>query len=782
MPELPHLILPRAEVDLDRRKRPGFGQPVQRNPVQQTARLRQAVDDALATHARLRTSIIDPALIVRVRTTGALPEDEWLRAGLVVLGHDETGSVVLFASDADLTEFRARLMAYSEGAPAGQKNPQYNSLIASIEEFGPLRPEDKIGSGLKGDGFEGIEAFALVRDFRLDVELWEFGTQAERLTQADRIGVAIAERSGEITDRYVGISFTALRVVGTGAVFRWLLEHPLVRVLDFPPEVDLDVAPMIETTVRDLGAIDPPEDDAPLVAILDSGVNNAHPLLEPVVVDRVAVPASLGLSDLFGHGSRVSGIAAYGDLRAGLERGSFQSSVRILSGKIVNDQGNLDDSRLVASQVDEVVRELHGRGCRIFNLSLGDRQSRYNGGKVGQWTAVLDELARELDVLFVVAAGNYEHQPANGHAEEHLTGYPGYLLTEKSRIFEPATAANALTVGAVAHVAAVRDDGPGFVGMRPIADVGEPAPFTCCGPGVNNAQKPDLCDDGGNQLYDGALQRLIRSPESEIVTTHHRYLERLFTTAFGTSYAAPLVTHKAALVLQAFPGASANLLRALLANSARIPDASVQRLQGMPDEAIKSVCGYGLANAEIASTSDTNRVVLYAEDEIGMDRFFVYEVPIPADFSQVQGERSIRVTLAFDPPTRHSRAAYLGVEMSFRLVRGKTLEEVREHYRRRNREQEGPYPELEVRYDCKLDFGSTARERGTLQRAALIMRRNPAADYGETYYLVVRCERQWFADEFATQRFAVVVELSHSQDIRLYERVRERVRVRIPAS
>ena len=55
------------------------------------------------------------------------------------------------------------------------------------------------------------------------------------------------------------------------------------------------------------------------------------------------------------------------------------------------------------------------------------------------------------------------------------------------------------------------------------------------------------------------------------------------------------------------------------------------------------------------------------------------------------------------------------------------------------------------------------------------MSRNPASDYGDLYFLVVRCERQWFPDEFASQRFAVVVEMTHAEDVSLYERVRERV-------
>jgi len=117
MPELPHLILPRAEVDFERRKRPGFGTSVPRNPAQQTELVSKAVDEALATHTQLRATTVDPKLIVRVRTSHPLSEDEWMRAGLTVLGHDENNSVVLFSSDAELTEFRARLRAYGQGVP-----------------------------------------------------------------------------------------------------------------------------------------------------------------------------------------------------------------------------------------------------------------------------------------------------------------------------------------------------------------------------------------------------------------------------------------------------------------------------------------------------------------------------------------------------------------------------------------------------------------------------------------------------------------------------------------
>jgi hypothetical protein len=657
-----------------------------------------------------------------VRTTNPIPEEEWIRAGLTVLGHDADDSVVLFSNDAELADFRARLRAYSEGVPYGQKNPPYAVLIGSIEELRPLEPRDRIGGALRDEGFESPEAFAEDRQFLLDAELWDVGTQLERAAQADSLSRQIAERGGEITDQYIGHSFTALRVAGPGRLIRWMLTLPLLRIIDLPPEVDTDVQDLLETTIAELGNVEAPDEDAPLIGILDSGVNSAHPLLVNVVVDRLSAPASLGVSDVYGHGSKVSGIAAYGDIRACLEAGSFPAAARLLSGKVVNDEGNFDDRRLVPSQMDEIVRMLRRKGCRIFNVSLGDRRTKYAGGRVGMWTATLDDLARELDILFVIASGNYHHQPANGQAEDHLLGYPQYLLSPDSRILEPATAVNALTVGAVAHAAAVPRRVSGDVGLRPIAEVGEPAPFTRCGPGVNDATKPDLCDDGGNLLFDGVTQGCVRREESEVFTTHSRYLDRLFTTVRGTSFAAPLVAYKAALVLQTFPNASANLIRALLVNSARVPEPSQQRLQAFGEEAVARLCGHGIADALTASTSDINRVVLYADArdadaQIRMDRFFVYEIPIPPEFAQTPGTRHIRATLAFDAPTRHSRAKYLGVGMSFRLVRGRTLGEVIDHYRKRNVEEDGPPPKQDGKFNCNFEPGPNVRERNAAKRS-----------------------------------------------------------------
>src|SRR5690606_33461377 len=123
-------------------------------------------------------------------------------------------------------------------------------------------------------------------------------------------------------------------------------------------------------------------------------------------------------------------------------------------------------------------------------------------------------------------------------------------------------------------------------------------------------------------VFDPVTARLRRGEDlatAGVLTLHHRAFDRLFTAGSGTSYAAPLVANKAAHILTRFPAASANLVRALLAAAAHVPDEAALKLQPLGGEALRSVCGHGQVDAVRAAYSDDNRVVLYAEDELPLD-------------------------------------------------------------------------------------------------------------------------------------------------------------------
>lgn len=772
-----HLQLLRLPERFQRRKAGGGGPPPPRDPNDHSRRLREELDTAIASQqARRRPEFVDPSLILRVQMSGALLEEQWNVLGLTVLSSDEDRTLVLFSSRDDMAQFRERLAAYGRGAPVGQINPPYAAFIGGIETISAIAPRDRIGVRAREEGFVEPADFEAQINYTLDLELWDLGRRELRLRKLEQITDYVVARGGEALDRYVGPSISMLRLSCSGAVIATLLGLEDVAELDLPPSPDLTTGTMLNLELPQLpplGVVDPA---APLIGVIDSGIN-AHPLIDDILVGAIGVPDALGTADEWGHGTRVAGVSIFGDLRGQLEAGTLDRGARLCSAKVLNERGEFPDRRLTPGLMREAITRLHAEfGCRIFVIALGDRKKIYDGGKVGPWAATLDELVAELDVVIIVSAGNRVPRSGN-RLEQAVTEYPGYLLESTNRLCEPAGAMNVVTVGALAHGHGVGPDVADSVGVRPITIAGEPSPFTRVGPGIGGSLKPDLIDVGGTLIYDPIVARLRGGEdvvEAGVLSLHHRFIDRLFSGNSGTSFAAPLVAYKASQIMARFPYASANLIRALLAGSARAPAEAQARLLPLGQPAVQVVCGHGQPDLEHAMFSDDARVVLYTEDELAIDHFAVYQVPIPPAYQATAGRRSIRVTLAYDPPVRHSRRDYAGVNIGFRLIRGCDPDLIFEHYRKRA-PAEGAFPDIAGRYDCKLTPSSTLREKSTLQSATVTFSRDVAA-YGDTYHLVVRCGGGWA--DIPRQSFALTVEIAHEADIQLYERLRQRVQVR----
>lgn len=785
MPNLPHLILPRAEYELPRRK-VGFGGTPARDHRAHGRALAKDLEEVLTRfRTRQRPVGIDPRLILRVQlnSQATIDEDAWERCGLVVLSVDENKMLVLFSSDTELSAFKRRLTEYRQGPSPRRKSAPHQQIFASIDRIGEVRPEDRIGRLFRAEGITDPMKIDDDKVYVVDVELWDLGSQEANRETVAQIRRFIQQQGGRLTDYYVGDSLVLLRSRCSGKIVRDLLGVDYVAVVDLPPKTALSVSELLNVGLEDLPNVPPPPEDAPGIAVLDSGLTTAHPLIGPAVGEATAAPRSWrDAADGHGHGTMVAGVALYGNVEACIVSRSFAPQLTLYSARVLNDNCEFDDESLIISQMREAITYFHETyGCRVFNLSLGDSRLPYRGGKVSPWASILDTLARELDVVIVVSAGNYKYDPADGNSPDcHLQDYPQYLLGDAAKIIEPATGAIVLTVGSLAHVAHVPPGAAGnSVAFRPIAQVQQPSPFTRCGPSVGGAIKPELCEVGGNWAYDG-ITRTVHScvQELSVVSMNRNYIERLFATGTGTSYAAPKVAHAAARLFESFPNASANLIRALLVASASVPDASERVLRPLGRKAVLYVCGYGRPDLELARASDEARVVLYAQSTLAFDKFHIYEVPIPHEFTDESGTRRITVVLAYDPPVRHTRLDYLGVKMSFRLIRGKSVQEVAEAFRLRGREEQKIQRLTSTRFDCPMEPSPTIREGGTLQKAVFTMKK-PRSDYGDTYYLVVRCERKWAGEDHAPRRYAVVVVVEHSGNVNLYNSIRERVSARI---
>lgn len=773
-----HLPLKRLEGVLARRIH-GFGIAPQRDAKQHGKRIQKEIEETISSFAALPSiDGIDPSLILKISIAGNIDEDEWRKIGLTVLSVDGDKSVVLFADDKSLQDFRNKVEAYQGELPAGQKAPKYSGLISAIETVCLLDAADRIGPTLKADGFFQPSDFVSNEIYALDFQLHRPPTQSEADIFVYRLKQALASAGGKLLSTYSGYQMLIARAEGNGDAIRAALDLPEVAVVDAPPQPDIVVEDLSDIDIHQLSPGDAPAEDAIVIGIIDSGVNFGHPLLANVEAGAIASNPAWSVSDTIGHGTSVASIAAYGDISARVAAKNFDAQFRIASARVVNDEGRFPKEVPVPDLMETAIKKLHVEyACRIFNVSLGDAKRIYKGGKPDAWAATLDSLARDLDILIIVSAGN-RSDLAISFQDGIVAAYPQYLLTDASRILDPATGANVLTVGAIAHSNGIESEDEELAGVRPICGANEPSPFTRTGPGVRGMIKPDLVDFGGNAVWDGPTGTVAngdRKDTAGVWTMHHKPIEKLFRARSGTSFAAPNAAYKAALLLSHFPTASANLLRSLLALSAAIPKAVTNRLGGLNEKSAWMACGLGLSNADHAASSDDGRVVFFAEDELPLDHFAVFEVPIPTEFQTTKGSREIKVSLAFDPPVRHTRADYLGVTMGWRLLRGTNESEVFDQFRKWTKE-EGTPPKFPSKFICPTDIGSDLRESGTLQ-AATYRRKTDISGYGDKYYIAVWCSRRWAPAKVEVQRFALSVQMRHENVTTLYQKLRQPVRV-----
>ena len=484
--------------------------------------------------------------------------------GIELVSHENRNVVLAFATAVGMTAVEARLATLAtDGAVTGAQ------LLYAIEDFSHWTPEDRTGNALRADGYPAEEPFLL------DVELWPQERADRRELMVGRFGEWLDAQGIERLDTLVQPSLVMVKVrCNREQAEDRLLRYRDVRTLDLPPRYGVE----LRTILTDIGEIPPPAppfDDAPSIAVLDSGLTTGHPLIGPAVGDSQGfVPPDRGSDDQVprGHGTFVSGLAVYGDIAASLRRGQFLASLRLFSGRVFKDDGT-DRTDFVESSVEEAVyyfcREY---GCRVFNLSYGDLNKVYDGRHLRGLAYTLDYLSRSLGVLFVVSSGN---RSLNSLPTPTRERYPDYLFEEENRILDPGTAVNAITVGAIAEHEATLDAQryPGYVEAMPVARRDQPSPITRCGPSVNHAIKPDFVEYGGNVAADrlGNLQKRglgVLSLDSGFASG------RPFCEDIGSSFAAPVVARKAARLLAELPDASANLLRALLGTHTSVPGIS----------------------------------------------------------------------------------------------------------------------------------------------------------------------------------------------------------------
>lgn len=795
---LDHLALPQVQAPLSRKLR-GGGKTVSRDDRSAHAsRLKTEAEAVIRAQGRRSRPVgASPSLIFRLKLhpEGELDEKTLERFGLRLIARDEEKTLVVFSSDEDLSRFLERVKTF--GSPTGHVYGE----VGNIEGLMPITAADRVGRRLAADPIAGAATTPV------DVEVWHPGTAAGALARINELRAVVEARQGKLTDHYIGADLVVARCRLNAGAVNTLLEIDYVREVDRIPEAAIERLQALAVGAGGLPEIEQAPEDATGVLILDSGVTANHPLLAPAMGDAQVFPEELGGRDglgpadgdrvLQGHGTAVAGFAVWGRPHEVMTSGPKQAEVALFSARVLDDEAAYDPDVLVEHQLEAALTYFLDAypQCRVISLSIGDPRLVYPpGGRQTRVAARIDEIAYQLqerNVLFVLCTGNYVHQPED-HAE-HVTRYPQYLLAQDAALIEPATAALAVTVGGLSDGGAPRREA---AGRRAVAGVaGHPSPFTRTGFGVGQMLKPEFVESAGDFVYDPSLPLMLDPSDSGVglPTTNRDFAPpggQLLRAVSGTSFAAPAVAHTAALLFNRYPDATPNLIRALLADSAQLPLDRPSPIDGHHHaEDVLRVFGYGRPSLERAGASDENDVLMLAEENIDLDSFQLFEIPLlPEDFMGRAGQRCISVSLAFDPPTRQTRGdSYLGLAIQFHMFRNTTLEEVSAAYRDWKRSPAGATEqELEsslgkLKSSQKVEFEPKigVRSRGTLQRGLKRVGSSAWEYEGGPLIVAVSCLRRWAPETITTQRYALVVSLKHSDpDAQLHAPLQARLRGR----
>ncbi|WML51711.1 S8 family peptidase [Neobacillus sp. PS3-12] len=531
----------------------------------------------------------------------------------------------------------------------------------------------------------------------------------------------------------------------------------------------------------------PPDDDAPIVAVIDSGIEEAHKYIEPAVLvadSKCYVQGTTSVSDEVkdgGHGTRVAGAILY---PAGIpQEGTYKLPCYIRNARVLNEnnehsvQCSIFPPLIIKKVVDEFSKVAQ-RKTKIFNHSIAEIGS-CEIKHMSPWAAEIDVQSYENDILFIQATGNIYDNTIKDFYKDGFT-YPKYLFEEQSRIANPAQSMQALTVGSISHSNYETED------AISIGFENEPSAFSRTGAGIWNSIKPDVVEYGGTWVKnkEGEEIQLTTPPEvcPELLRTSPEG-PAFSKDAIGTSFAAPKVAYIAAEIQKLFPTSSALLYRALIAQSARWPISVNKKFENAQD-IIRHV-GYGLPNVIRATQNNEYRITLVTEETLFLSegQAHIFKIPIPEELSAVGEDFDIliEITLSYAAKPRNTRrtiSRYLSTWLDWRCSKiGESIDSFAERIliTGSSVDDDGNFNWVigeQSNHGQAKDF---SRSYSSLQKDWTIIRSNQLTD---GFCVAVRGHKGWDANEPAKYSLVVSFE-AINQDIEIYEKIRNLIEVEI---
>ena len=386
---------------------------------------------------------------------------------------------------------------------------------------------------------------------------------------------------------------------------------------------DLENREQVEWVESLLERIQVDADPQVSVCILDTGVNNGHPLLAPILTDEdcQSVIASWGTydHDKKGHGTCMAGVAGYGNLMKSLLGNDPLVLHHCLeSVKILPVPPNQTEPELWGYMTAQGISRAEIQAPerkRVVCMAVTSDDTR-DQGRPSSWSAELDQLASGVESdddtrrLIIVSAGNISDVNT-------AKDYPRAQLSDYAH--DPAQSWNALTVGAYTALDNITD--PTLTDYEPIAPREGLSPFTTTSITWEDKwpNKPDIVLEGGNMALDSS-GFATECDDLSLLSTFHDPQQSHFIPFNMTSAATGMAAWFAAQIQASYPDFWPETIRALMAHSAQWPETLKQQfLENGSKTALKKllrIAGYGVPDLERALYSASNSLTLITQAQI----------------------------------------------------------------------------------------------------------------------------------------------------------------------
>jgi hypothetical protein len=535
---------------------------------------------------------------------------------------EEAGSVsaIVFVPYAKKDYFLKQVEEYRTQA-TGKNSPKHQKLITPIESVMPLVSVSKI--------FTDSDALP-PPDQKVWWEAWlEKNSEVEFREMAERLELRMSQGQLSFVEREVVLIHATV-----GELEKLMQRSSRLAELRLVRETASTFMQMESREQRDfvedlLGRLQISNPNNVFICILDSGIMQRHPLIEPHLqisncYSNDGTPPGI---DVDGHGTKMAGLAIYGDLfNVLMDAAPVKINHALESSKIFPNSETHERFWARLTQDAISYAEIgNPEARRVICLAISEKNDvdnpsefsrRHDLGDPSLWSAQLDKLAFGVEQepnsqrLIIVAGGNTPRP-------ETASDYPD--RNDVLGIESPGQSWNALTIGAYTEKTTIIDTT--FKGHRPLANVGELSPASRTSVSWKDSApiKPDVVFEGGN--YSVQPGGTIDAPDDlALLTTRKDF--GIFTTFADTSAATALAAQMAAKIMHEYPTLNPETLRALMVHSAQwTPEMLSQIEASSVQEKRKNHLklrryGYGVPNLELAIRGSTSDFTLIIEDEL----------------------------------------------------------------------------------------------------------------------------------------------------------------------